>query len=99
MKDFRFYLEYPDNKSKRAGTRKDLGNHSGTCVALWEGTEHIWGERGEIMQDAFVGVYDWSDSACCFSSVSWGYLRERCKRISEQQASIIHPNLFYRIKD
>lgn len=99
MEGFRFYLEYPDGKSKRAATRKDISNHTGNCVALWEGKEHIWTtSSGDIQQEAFVAVHETPDSPCCFGAVSWGYLREKCKRISEIQARAIHPNLFYRLE-
>lgn len=34
MKDYTFYLEYPTLKDKRKATRKELGNHSGTVLAV-----------------------------------------------------------------
>jgi hypothetical protein len=99
MKGYRFYLEYPDSKSKVKATCKNTGSHSGTCVALCDGKEHIYiDQRGNIMQEAFTGVFDKPDSPVCFSAVSWGYLRSNCKRISEHQAKGIHPALFERIE-
>ena len=34
MKGFRFFLEYPTAQDKNKATRKELGNHKGTCLAV-----------------------------------------------------------------
>jgi hypothetical protein len=39
-------------------------------------------------------VQDIPNNPVCFGSYSDGYLREKCKDISEKQAREIHPNLF-----
>jgi len=86
MKDFRFYLEYPSNKDKRKGA-----NNCGTVVAIMP--ESYW-FRIDIMYEAIGSVYDYADSPCCGCSASLGYLSEKCKRIPEVIARIIHPELF-----
>jgi hypothetical protein len=91
MKGYKFYLEYPDSKSKRKATRKNLGKHSGNCVATWNSwflSETDWNV------DAITSIQDYSNCPVCCTSVSFCYLREKCKRISEQQAREIHPKLF-----
>jgi hypothetical protein len=95
MKDYRFYLEYKDAKEKRKGTRKNLGNHSGNCIAipLENGRPYYYGNKFEFM-DAFGGVLDYPNSDVCNTGCYCEYLRERCKRISEAQARQIHPKLF-----
>jgi hypothetical protein len=93
MKDFKFYLEYPDNKSKRKATRKNLGNHSGNCLAVFNDVRaHILPDYKNI--EAIGAVFYTRNSDCCFTSVGFDYISERCKRISEQQAKKIHPKLF-----
>ena len=96
MKGIRFYLEYPSKKEKRKGTRKEPGNHLGQVVAVmyengwWSETPGAW----HYMYDCISALTRVPNSVVCGSSVSWGYLDEKCKRISEKQAREIHPNLF-----
>ena len=97
MKGIRFYLEYPSAKDKRKATRKALGNHTGNVIATLEGTEMV-GRFGPQI-DALVGVFYTEDSPVATSAVSYEYLRERCKRISEAKAREIHPELFKRLDD
>lgn len=98
MKGFRFYLEYPNKQEKQKATRKKTGNHSGNCIALCVDPMEYWINNDNTMVEAFTAVYDRKNSPCCFSSTSIEYLNENCKRISEQQARVIHPNLFERIE-
>ena len=91
MKDFRFYLEYPSLKDKRKGTRKSLGNHLGTCVAV---SKSFYIQNGEIYNECGGGIFEKPDSVCTWTACTDGYLRDKCKRISEKQAREIHPNLF-----
>jgi hypothetical protein len=101
MKGVRFYAEYPSAKEKRNATRKELGNHSGNVVALFY--DFIsWYNRGDGIStfsgcDALAGVFDEPNSPVATTTVGFEYLRERCKRISEEQAREIHPELFNRL--
>ena len=98
MKGLKFYLEYPNNKNKREGTRKKLGNHSGNVIAVIDNTYHVGG-TGKINADAIGAVFFHSNSAVVSTGVSDEYLREKCKRISEEQARKIHPKLFNYLDD
>lgn len=95
MKGIRFYLEYPSAADKRKATRPELGNHSGLVIAILEGTEQVT-KDGPII-DALSGLSERPDAPVMGGAVSLEYLRERTKRISEQQARIIHPELFKRL--
>ena len=97
MKGIRFYLEYPSAKDKRKGTRADPGNHSGNVIATLEGTEMI-GRNGPQI-DCLSATYDRPNSPVSSGAVSYEYLEERTKRISEAQAREIHPELFKRLDD
>lgn len=44
--------------------------------------------------EAVGALFDHADSAVATTSVSLSYLRQKCKRISEAKARIIHPRLF-----
>lgn len=99
MKGFRFYLEYPNQKERRNGTRKKPGNHSGNVVAVatrenspWTPHWH-WSQNG-YQADAIGAVFFERNSPVCGTSVGPGYLREKCKNISEALAREIHPQLF-----
>lgn len=86
MKNIRFYEEFKDSRKR---------NSCKTVVAIYTDSDSIRYNR----IDAIVGVYDVANSLCCFTSVSSVYLKRRCKRISEQQAKQIHPNLFVRLEE
>lgn len=92
MKGFKFFLEYENTKEKNKGTRKNPGNHTGNVVAIIDGTLKVWHDGASY--DGFGGVYYTRNSPVASTSVAPGYLRERCKRISESQAREIHPELF-----
>ena len=97
MNGYKFYLEYPNNREKRNGTRKVLGNHSGTILAVVDDTVRV--SNGAVMHDAISAVQDIPNSGTCFGTVSQSYLDRDCKRISEVQAREIHPVLFQRLDD
>lgn len=93
MKGFKFYLEYDDEKEKRKATRKNLGDHSGNVVAVFGEFDHV------AVKDCLGAVFFVGNSDVACSTVSYDYLRENCKRISEKQAREIHPKLFARLDD
>lgn len=93
MKDFTFYLEYPNKTEKRKATRKSLGLHTGNCIAVYEPTklEQYKINRCFECASAVMGV---ANSPINWGAVSPEYLTETCKKISEKQAREIHPELF-----
>ena len=95
MKGIRFYLEYPSAAEKRKATRQALGNHTGTVIAAFEGTEMV-GRNGPQV-DALAAIQDHPNAQVAGSAVSMEFIREKCKRISEGQAREIHPALFARL--
>lgn len=99
MKGYRFFLEYPDAKSKRKGTVKNPGPHSGNVVAISTDLKPYSAGDGEIKQEGYTAVFDHPDSSVCWSSATWGYLRQQCRRIPEALARTIHPQLFKRLAE
>jgi hypothetical protein len=91
MKGIRFYLEYPSKQAKQRATRKSLGNHLGTVIAVE--TKTFWWVGKEYFMQAYGGVFNQPNSYVCGTCTTWEYLYDRCKRISEQQAKEIHPKL------
>ena len=94
MKGIRFYLEYPNKTEKNKATVKNLGNHSGNCIAVFLGREHIC---PDYTREALAAVTFYPNSGTCLTSVSDEYLREKCKRIPEYMAKEIHPKLYNRL--
>lgn len=97
MKYVRFYLEYPSKTEKHKGTRKSPGDHRGTVIATFPETSMVMvpPDRDAYIQvDAIGSLFDHPNSAVCGTVCTWGYLREKCKRISETQAREVHPELF-----
>ena len=92
MKGIRFYLEYATKTEKNKATRKNVGKHTGNCIAVEFKQPYI--SQGEVCFGAYGGVFEHENSLCCGTSTTRGYLSENCKHISEQQAKEIHPNLF-----
>lgn len=85
MKDFRFYEEF---RNKRRG------ESAGTVVAVWLPSCR-YGEW-----EGFVSVFEHPNCATInYCGGSYDYLRQNCKRISEERARQIHPNLFNRIEE
>ncbi|HYW34807.1 MAG TPA: hypothetical protein VE868_05305 [Balneolaceae bacterium] len=91
MKDYRFYLEYPNKKEKNKATRKNLGDHSGTCLAVFGDP---FSKDDNIFYECVAALFDKHDSEVTTTSCSWGYLRHSCKRVSADTARQIHPKLF-----
>lgn len=94
MKGIRFYLEYPNKTEKNKATVKNLGNHSGNCIALLLGREHLC---PDYTQEALAAAFFTPNSDTCLTSLSSEYLRERCKRIPETLVKDIHPKLYNRL--
>lgn len=88
MKGIRFYEEF-ENKRKRQS--------QGNVIAVFTDTGRA--SNGGYMFDAMGAVYFQPDSPVASTGVSWDYLREKCKHISEKQARQIHPQLFTRLDD
>lgn len=92
MNGYTFYLEYPSLKDKRKATRKTLGNHSGNVMAVFGDWFSIAGHY--YKKECVSSVYNRPNSDVCTSSACDSYIKENCKRISEEQARKIHPKLF-----
>jgi hypothetical protein len=98
MKGYKFYLEFPSTKAKRKSGKANAG-HSGNCLALATERDFTYISNGGIMTEGLMAVFFTPDSPVCWSSVSWGFLKEKCKRVSEATAREIHPALFQRLDD
>jgi hypothetical protein len=81
MNGIRFYQEFSD-KSKR----KPIGTVVAALVLNGR-----YRSSGTICYEARAAVFDWPNSPVAGTGVSFDYLRQKCKRISEAQARIIHP--------
>lgn len=92
MKDYRFYIEYSTPRNKRK-------NHNGiNCIAVY--TDKDAANPGHYMAlSAVLAHPEPNTSALCWGEVSYEYLISNCKRVSEQQARLIHPHLFERLSD
>jgi|GEM_PF-3420002 len=98
MNGWRFYLEHETAQDKRKG------KHTGNVVAI-PVTEHgtpdrnhcFWNDQTYFIE-CVAAVLFHADSPACGCSVSVDWLRDVCKRISEQQAREIHPELFKRLE-
>lgn len=84
MKGIRFYEEFSDKRN---------GVSEGNVVAVM--CANGANLRGEY--DALVAVFPRANSPTEGTTVSPGYLRERCKRVGELRARRIHPALFARL--
>ena len=96
MKNYRFYLEYNSNTQKRKATRKNLGEHTGNCIAvpLDDNKRPYYINARDLSVECYGAVFFQENSDVCGTSASSDYLREKCKRISEKQAREIHTKLF-----
>ena len=83
MRGIRFYQEFA-NKSKTRPT--------GNVTAIFLDSRLVG--RNQVTYSAVSGVYEHSDSAVASTIVSEDYLREKCKKVSEEKARRIHPALF-----
>lgn len=96
MKGIRFFLEYPNKTEKNKATVKNLGNHSGNCIAVLLGREHLC---PDYSQECLSAVFFHPNSDTNLGSVSYEYLREKCKRVPERICKEIHPILYNRLLD
>jgi hypothetical protein len=97
MKGVRFYLEYPEDVNPKKFTRKNLGNHSGNVFALFDvyGDGRYWRVQGnKVVGEGLGAVYFSPNSPVATTGASPEFIEKRCKRISEEQAREIHPQLF-----
>lgn len=88
MRGYRFYAEYDSAKDKRAN------KHSGNVCAVLLDKERRPLYTGSGKVELIAAVTHAPDSDVCTTSASPEYLREKCKRISEERARAIHPRLF-----
>lgn len=87
MEGIRFYLEHDSKRDKRKG------KHNGNVFALY--TDNApWFSDGKPMYGGAGAVYFSANSPCCSTDASKEYLQDQCKRISEEEARKIHPELF-----
>ncbi len=86
MKGWRFYEEFTDTEDS---IRLPQGNVVAIDISLTYG-DHIEG-LGAVFYSA--------NSPVNWTGIDAGYLREKCKRVSEKRAREIHPELFRRLDD
>ena len=87
MNGIRFYHEF-NHKRKR--------HSAGTVVAALVCNGKFW-STGKVCFEAISGLFDQPNSVVCGAAVSLDYLQEKCKRVSEAKARLIHPALFERL--
>lgn len=86
MKGIRFYEDLLDSRKKSSGNV--------IAVLVCNG---IFFSGKIACYEAIGAIFHYSNSPVAGTSVSLDYLRAKCKRISEQKARKIHPNLFKRL--
>jgi hypothetical protein len=96
MKGVRFYLEFPDKKTKKQSGKNNNG-HSGNVTAVFFENYQI--SANKILFDIVGSVFFQKNSPVCSSTCSEKWLYENCKRISEKLAREIHPQLFLYLDD
>lgn len=85
MKGYRFYEEFTN-------TRKHTSQ--GNVIARELGTEDYYLRIGQPgLFGAVAAIFNYSNSPATFTTVHFRHLH-KCKRISEERAREIHPNLF-----
>lgn len=88
MKGYRFYLEFGTTADKRKG------NDQGNVFAMF--IDHrgrpVYVPGGAV--EGIGAVFFTRNSAVCGTSADLGYLRTKCKRVSEAKARATHPKLF-----
>lgn len=84
MKGLRFYADYGDKSAKRRGG--DAPN----ALAVY-GDPYV--VRGDTMIECIAALTSDANSHVCATSASLAYIRESCKRISEEEAYRIHPKM------
>ena len=86
MKGVRFYLDHKSPANKRKG------KHVGNVIAVF--VEPFFGRYGAIVHEAIGPIFSSANCKVARTTVSAEYLRNSTKRISEEEARQIHPNLF-----
>lgn len=92
MNGIRFYAEFPEGVSKRRPVAEATN-----VVALFAGSYTI--RDGEAILEGLGSLYDRPNSPVASTGISAGFLRSKCKRISEAKAREIHPALFARLDE
>ena len=87
MTGIRFYAEFQDKSKCQPG---------GNVVAVLALNGAYW-SSGELCYEAIAALFEQPDSPVAGTGVALGYLRQRCRRVSEAQARAIHPALFKRL--
>jgi hypothetical protein len=87
MNGTRFYLEFKDKSKRQSG---------GTVVAALVLNGSYW-SSGKLCYEALAALFERANSPVAGTGVALDYLRQKCKRISEAKARIIHPALFERL--
>jgi len=87
VKGLRFYEQYKTSKRKES---------IGTVVAVLipENPLNTFLLGTPPRYECVAGVYDLPNSPVMFSTCTFSYVRDCCKRISEAKAREIHPKLF-----
>ena len=87
MNGIRLYLEFTDKSKRQPG---------GTVVAALV-LNGSYCSSGRICYEALAALFDWPNAPVAGTGVACDYLRQKCQRISEANARIIHPALFERL--
>ncbi len=87
MRGICFYQEFR-NKSKRTS--------AGTIIAALVCNGVYW-SHGNTCYEAIAGMFDQPNSPVAGTGVACDYLRQKCQRVSEAKARILHPVLFERL--
>ena len=87
MIGIRFYAEFQDKSKRQPG---------GNAVAVLTLNGAYW-SSGQLCYEALAALFDRPNSPVAGTGVALDYLRQKCKRISEARARIIHPALFERL--
>lgn len=83
---YTFYLEYPSDEERELATVENLGNHSGTVLAVPSHCNLVNGVQcvGEVVCSKRIAI-------CYVSPV---HLKNSCMVIPEEKAREIHSELF-----
>lgn len=91
MKGVRFYEEFDNKANKRKGVS------SGNVIALFYDSWRVGEPHQGRLTEAIAAIFCRPNSRVAPISVADTVLWERCKRISEAEARVIHPALFERL--
>ena len=89
MNGIRFYLEFKDKSKRQSG---------GNVVAALVLNGAYW-SSGKLCYEAIAALFDRPNAPVAGTGVALDYLRQKCKRISEAKARVIHPTLFERLDE